>query len=463
MGEKKELRKAASEKDKEIELLKARLFVAESDVDRLDKALQQALAEFSRINAELVSVYSSKRWKLTESLSNIKQTFKKAEPAPIVTKVTEESGFHIDENQKTALVMDRTVPMPDKDAGSKAALGYMEILQDMGYGVLFMGEDFALPEPYTKQMEDMGIRVLGGAYYRNNWKSWLVENATKINLAVVSRPNVARRFLHEIKQKTNAKVLYMGQDLHFLRLMREQEWSEAIQDSDVELQRAMELVAMSDADATLMYSDVECGMIHDSFGIEAQTIPLYFYKEIPERKEGFSATADLLFVGGFQHHPNVDAMKWFVADVLPLIKRELPDVKLFIVGANPTEEILALQSADVVVTGFVLEEELEEYYNKCRVCVVPLRYGAGVKGKTLEALYHGIPIVSTAIGIEGMPGIEQLVPPADQAQEFAQRVAALYTDETAWQRQSQAYKKYLLEHYSYESAKGVMERIINEL
>ena len=97
-----------------------------------------------------------------------------------------------------------------------------------------------------------------------------------------------------------------------------------------------------------------------------------------------------MFVGGFAHGPNIDAAIWFVTQVYPLI-REKEKIPFYIVGSNPTDEVKALANDDVIVTGFVSDEELDRIYSNCKMAVVPLRYGAGVKGKVIEALYNGMP------------------------------------------------------------------------
>ena len=109
----------------------------------------------------------------------------------------------------------------------------------------------------------------------------------------------------------------------------------------------------------------------------------------------------ILFLGAMNRFENQDAIMWFVKDILPLLINKIPDIKLYIVGGNPPENILKLASDNVIVTGFV--DSLQEYFEKVHIAVVPLRYGAGVKIKTLETLAAKIPTISTEIGAEGIP------------------------------------------------------------
>ncbi len=458
MGEKKELKNAVQDRERHIELLEARLLVARRDAERaeeLQRALENAVADFDRVNAELTAVYASERWKLTEPLARLKQRIRPAAQKETAVIASSERPLVLDESKKNLLFFDRAVPMEDRDAGSKATLRYINIVRELGFEIYFIPEDFSRPQPYTERLEAEGVHVLGEAY-RDSWRDWLRENGAVVASVIISRPNVAKRFMEAVRQYTDARVAYMGVDLHYLRAERERAAGGAVSAEDIAYERALELCVMRDADATLMYSEVECDIIRREFGVEALAIPLYFYDDIKECAGDFSATKDMLFVGGFAHKPNADAVLWFTREVLPLVQKKLPDVRLHVVGSSPTEEILALRSDSVLVSGFVSDEELRGYYQKCRVCVVPLRFGAGVKGKTLEAMQNGIPVVSTAIGVEGMPDIESVIKPTDGAEEFAARVIKLYTDEAAW-RECGAYRDYLLKNYSHKTAKKLME------
>lgn len=155
-------------------------------------------------------------------------------------------------------------------------------------------------------------------------------------------------------------------------------------------------------------------MCHDTFLTDIQ--------------DDFAKREGLLFVGGFAHPPNADAVLWFAREIFPAIRKELPDVKFYVVGSKVTDEIQALEQPDngIVIKGFVSDEELERLYASCRVVVVPLRYGAGVKGKVLEALYNGAPVITTSIGAEGIPFVDQALKIEDTAEGFACQTTGLY-------------------------------------
>ena len=127
----------------------------------------------------------------------------------------------------------------------------------------------------------------------------------------------------------------------------------------------------------------------------------------------------ILFIGGFSHAPNVDAALWFGKEIYPeILKRQ--NITFYIVGSNAPDEVKNLNTTGIKYKGFVSEHELCDLYQKVRIVVVPLRYGAGIKGKVVDAMYQEVPIISTSVGIEGILEAESCVEIAD-SKEFSKR------------------------------------------
>ncbi len=207
-------------------------------------------------------------------------------------------------------------------------------------------------------------------------------------------------------------------------------------------------------------SNVEVEAIHkidDSIPVKA--ITAYVYESFLESlEEDFAKREGLLFVGGFAHPPNADGVLWFAREIFPLIRKKLPDVKFYVVGSKVTEEIKALEKPDngIVIKGFVSEEELERLYAGCRMVVVPLRYGAGVKGKVVEAIYNGAPIITTAVGAEGIPAAESVMEIADDPAVFAEKAAALYPDKERLLGMAKKTQEHIRKHFSLDGAWDVI-------
>ena len=164
-------------------------------------------------------------------------------------------------------------------------------------------------------------------------------------------------------------------------------------------------------------------------------------------------------MGGFAHPPNADAVLWFAKEIFPHIREQLPDIKFYVVGSKVTDEIKALEQPGngIIIKGFVSEEELANLYASCKVVVVPLRYGAGVKGKVVEAIYNGAPIITTSTGAEGIPQVGQVLEVEDDPKVFADKTVALYQDNDRCRQMCEGTQKYIREHFSMDGAWKVIE------
>ncbi|KQP14001.1 hypothetical protein ASF26_18690 [Methylobacterium sp. Leaf93] len=170
----------------------------------------------------------------------------------------------------------------------------------------------------------------------------------------------------------------------------------------------------------------------------------------------------ILFVAGFAHPPNVDAAKYLVREVMPIVWNEHPQAKLALVGSKPTQEVVAFASANVIVTGWVNDEDLHAWYDRARICVIPLRFGAGVKGKVVEALCEGVPLVTTQVGAQGIKGLDDIAPIATNAAEFAAAVIRLLTNDAAWSQQSAAQTSFGRANFSVEAMRTSILKAIED-
>lgn len=363
-------------------------------------------------------------------------------------------------DKKHILVVDHYVPHYDKDAGSRTVYQYLKLFVSMGYGVSFIGDNFYRHEPYTSKLQQMGIEVLYGSYYSKNWKQWVKQNAKHFDFVLLNRPHISEKYIDFLKENTNAKIAYYGHDLHFLRELREFELTgeEKLLKSSNEWKNK-ELTLMSKADTTLYPSDVEVGEIKKiNNSLDVRRLPAYIMENSYDLKS-IKYRKDLLFVGGFGHGPNIDGIVWFCENIFPKVIEKNPNIKLNIVGSKAPDKVLNLKSFNVNVLGFVSDEELEELYKECRVSVAPLRYGAGIKGKIIEAIANGIPVVTTTCGAEGIANDNNFIMVDDDCDKFAQDILALYENEELIEMNINKGFKFIEENYSAISA----EKFIGEL
>jgi glycosyltransferase involved in cell wall biosynthesis len=198
-------------------------------------------------------------------------------------------------------------------------------------------------------------------------------------------------------------------------------------------------------------------------GRQIEQIPLYAFP-LPDAPPVYAAAErrDLLFVGSFAHPPNVDALGWFLAEVLPAVLARIPDLRLHIVGRNPPPELAARAGSAVVFHGYVTDAELDRLYRACRLAIAPLRVGGGIKGKLLEAFYKGTPMITTAIGTEGIPATDRHCRIVRDLSAFAAETVALYEDADLLAALSREAHAMVVDHYSERAlqlalAKGVKE------
>ena len=143
---------------------------------------------------------------------------------------------------------------------------------------------------------------------------------------------------------------------------------------------------------------------------------------------------DAVFVAGWlggDNSPNVDALRWYCREVVPHVRAALPAFRTLVTGKNPPLSVAQLAGENVVLLGFVTS--IRDLYNVARIAIAPIRMGAGVKNKTMEALQYGVPVVATAVGAEGMgltDGLE--IDVTDDPREFARRIVNLATDSAVW-------------------------------
>lgn len=367
-------------------------------------------------------------------------------------------------NKKLLFIEDQVL-RHDQSAGARTSYMYLHLLVEMGISVTFIGCDFKRIEPYTGHLRSLGVKVLTGKWYKYAWRIWFLLFVRNFDYVFFNRPYPTKCFIDYVKIFSNAKTMYQCHDLHYLRLLRQYE----VDGNKENLENAryfekLEIELIQKSDVFLTFSQHEKEIIEKKSACRrSEAIPLYFYESLTPPITDFSQRGGILFVGGFLHPPNVDAVLWFVREILPEIKKSRPELIFYIVGNHPPDEITKLSGTlGIDVLGYVTDEELVGLYKKVRMVVVPLRFGAGVKGKTVEAIHYSLPLVSTGIGIEGI-GLESVVTPMDDAKAFANRVVTLYEDEATLRRFSSQLHDYAGKNLSKTAAKEKLESILDSL
>jgi glycosyltransferase involved in cell wall biosynthesis len=366
---------------------------------------------------------------------------------------------------RRTLVIDGFTPTLDKDAASTDVYWFMRILLGFGYEVTFVPAfSTAHAGRYTDDLRTLGI-VCPVAPALTSARDFVTTQGGAFDLIAVYRITVAEGLIDAVRAfAPQAKLVFNTVDLHFLRDQRQAEVNGQLH-AFVEAKRreAKELAVIRAADAAVLLSDFE----YDYVGRHAPDARRFFIPlamPVSGRLVPYEGRAGVLFVGGFAHAPNVDAVHFLCGAIWPLVRRLLPDARLFVVGANPPATIAAYHapSAGIEIMGYV--EDLTDLYRSVRVAVAPLRYGAGLKGKVVASLAVGLPCVVTPVGGEGMPpGVAGAVAVADDPAEFARAVVDIHSSPERWARMSDAGTAYARENFSIEAVGGRVQAMLKSL
>lgn len=351
------------------------------------------------------------------------------------------------------LVIDHYVPQPDRDAGSRSMWCILRTLLKMGLVVKFWPHNEAYDPDYADLLQQAGIEVIVGEEVRANFSGWLAANGDRLNYVLLSRPTVAPDFLPLLREKTGARILFYGHDVHHERYQREHALtgSETARYEAAKF-RTLEHALWRQVDAVYYPSSTETATVRGAVpGVNAYTMPLFYFDDAPP-PPGPQGRKDILFVAGFGHPPNIDAAKWLADEILPRVRSTAgEDVHLWLVGSHPTDEIQQLAGDGISVTGYVSDDRLLEFYRTSRVAVVPLRVGAGMKGKVIEALHHGLPLVTTPVGAQGLDGLERVVPVSTDPDWLARQICLLLSDDARWSEASRAQTQYMAGRFSADA------------
>ncbi len=369
--------------------------------------------------------------------------------------------FERDRNvTRRALIVDATTPTPRQDAGSVTTTLTLTLFRRLGYKAYFTPQDNFLFEPeHTPALQALGVEC-AYAPYDTEFDAYIRRYGALFDVVLVYRVPVLERVIDALHRfAPQAPVLFHIMDLHFLRLEREAAVSGTAAAAEAAARmKAKELALIRRADCTITHSTYERDLLAAA-APEAAAVVWPFMFEYFGTTRGFAERRDFVFLGGYRHPPNVDAVQFFAGEVLRLIRARAPDARFIIAGANPGPEVQALAGPDVVVTGMV--EDLRDVFDPARVFVCPLRFGAGTKGKISTAMAYGMPVVSTSCGAEGMElieGDEVLI--ADDPQALADACLRVYHDAALWSRLSQGGQKLVQAKHSLTAGERILAQAI---
>lgn len=393
-----------------------------------------------------------------------RSTFAERWAAELATKpATGDLGFlhQPPVGRKNILVIDHHLPMPDKDAGSVRMFHILNILHQLGHRVTFIPDNLANIPPYGKELQKRGIEIIYHPYFKKV-RDYLSLHGPKFDVVILSRCDFARKHIADTRlYAPRSRIIFDTVDLHFVRTHREaQITSDPETREKAREQEALEYDLIDQTDETWVVSSVEQKLLREARPDKSIEI-VSTIAEVPGSKTPFALRRDWLFIGGFQHRPNIDAVLFFVQQIYPLVSEHLRDAKFYIIGDKAPPEIAALATERIIVAG--LQRDVRPFFDSVKLSVAPLRFGAGIKGKINQSMGFGVPVVATSLAVEGMPltNREDILV-ADRPEDFAQALVELYESEELWTRLSENGLRKTRTLYSTEAARKRLEFLFSD-
>jgi glycosyltransferase involved in cell wall biosynthesis len=336
----------------------------------------------------------------------------------------------------------------------------LRLLRSLGYSVTFLPDERGLRAPYTKAVLDLGVQVVSPTV---DVRELIEVLAPELDAIVLSRRVVAWRMLEVVQDCAPAvPVVFDTVDLHFVR----EQWEASTlrtpeAEASARIGRERELALVRAALSTWVVSFDEKELLHELVP-EADIVVVPNIHDAAPTPAGFHERTGLLFVGNFHHPPNVDAAQWLLEELFPRVREVLPSLELHLVGGALPDEVADKAGDGVVVHGWV--HDLHPLYDRVRLAVAPLRYGAGMKGKVTEALALGVPVVTTSVGVEGMaPAVRDAAIVADDADGLVAAIVDAHGDDDRWTDIHLAAPAVVEAAYGSGSVREVLERTLQDL
>jgi glycosyltransferase involved in cell wall biosynthesis len=363
--------------------------------------------------------------------------------------------------RKNILVIDHHIPMPDRDSGSLRMFQILKILRQLGHRVAFIPDNLAKTPPYASELQKSGIEVIYHPYVKKV-RDYLMAHGSSFDVVVLSRCDFARKHIADVRlHAPQSRIIFDTVDLHYLR-----DDSEARLTRDPEMRwtaqkrEQLEHELIDQADETWVVSPVEQQLLQKRWPHKSiQLVPTIV--DVPGSRTPFALRRDYLFIGGFKHRPNIDAVLHFVQKIYPLVSDHLRDAKFYIIGDKAPPEVASLATEGIIVAG--LQRDVRPFFDNVKLSIAPLRFGAGVKGKINQSMAFGVPVVATSLAVQGMDLADhEDILVTDEPEDFARALIEVYESEELWNRLSENGIRKTRASYSADAASKTLEFLFGE-
>jgi len=342
--------------------------------------------------------------------------------------------------QSTLLVIGFVYPEPNSSAAGTRMLQLIEAFQAQDYHITFATTCKKSDNAFD--LESIGVTVVEIELNHSSFDVFI--KALNPTIVLFDRFMTEEQFGWRVSEQCpDAFKILDTEDLHFLRKGRQkafnsnQKMDATFFTNDI---AKREIASIYRSDLSLVISEVEMGVLTDTFKIDPAILcylPFMISSENCEPRpdcKSYSERRDFVSIGNFLHPPNLDVVRYLKKDIWPRIRKALPGIKLHIYGAYDTASIKEMhnEKEGFLVHGFV--EDAFEVLNSAKVLLAPLRFGAGLKGKLIQAMQTGTPCAMSSVAAEGMFGTLEPNGVIDDATDaFVARTVALYSNTTEWE------------------------------
>lgn len=338
----------------------------------------------------------------------------------------------------TLLIIGYVWPEPQSSAAGRRMLQLIQLFLEAQYDITFVSSSTVSERSYP--LERLGIKTRAITLNNESFDEFIRELDPSIVL--FDRFMMEEQYGWRVaEQCPNALRVLDTEDLHCLRKGRHKAFKDgkAFDKSYLYSEVAKrEIASIYRSDLSIMISKAEIEMLEQDFKMDASLLyylPFLAAKTQPtEALPAFEAREGFIFIGNYLHAPNYDVVLHLKQNIWPLIRKELPKAQLYVYGAYTSQKVQQLhnESQGFIVKGFA--DSVADVMQKARVCLAPIRFGAGLKGKLLDAIQNGTPPVTTPVGAEGMEKpVEVCGCIAETTAGFINNAITLYTDKALWQ------------------------------
>jgi len=333
-------------------------------------------------------------------------------------------------------------PEPASSAAGTRIMQLIDVFQTRGYTVTFASA--ASKSAYSYPLDTLGIREQAIALNDSRFDDWI--KAFQPDIVVFDRFMVEEQYGWRVREQCpNALTLLDTEDLHFLRTARQIAERKQIEvDYNQEITKR-EIASILRCDLSLLISKAEIALLTSIFHISPKLFfyPPFLEEEISQKKmakwKSYEERRDFIFIGNFLHEPNWHTVQILRKEVWPRLRKHIPNASLHIYGAYASEKVFQLHQPS---ERFFIKDranDARETMQQYRVLLAPIRFGAGAKGKFIDAMQAGTPSVTTSIGAESMSenGLWNGFV-TDALDDFATKAQMLYEDKALWAMSQQS-------------------------